>query len=56
MNITKESLEEEIAYYQKVIWMYEHQDDYVNPNVSLMQAKVLLEKLNKEYETNYKIY
>lgn len=56
MNITKESLEEMIDYYQKVIWKYEHEDDYVNPNIPLQYAKRQLERLIKEYTTNYQLY
>ena len=55
MNITKESLEQEIAQMQKVIWMYNTNPEYINPNCSLQQAKDLLEKLNKEYYTNIRI-
>lgn len=45
-----------IEYYQRVIWRYEHEDDYVNPRVTLEYAKRMLEKLTKEYETNYQLY
>lgn len=56
MNITKESLEEEIEYYQRKIGKYETNPEYVDPACSLMQAKEILEKLIKEYNTSYKLW
>ena len=56
MNITKESLEQEMEYYQRKIGKYETNPEYVDPACSLMQAKEILEKLIKEYNRTYKIY
>lgn len=56
MNITKESLEEEIEYYRRKIGKYKTNPEYVDPVCSLMQAKEILEKLIKEYNRTYKIY
>ena len=55
MNITKESLEEEIDYYKRKIWKYETDPEYVDPACSLMRAKEILEKLIKEYRISYRI-
>lgn len=55
MNITKESLEQEIAYYQMVINKYQNNPEYTNPNCSEKQARVILARLQKEYYTNYRI-
>lgn len=56
MNITKESLEAEIEYYERKIGKYETNPEYVDPNCSLMKAKEILKKLKKEYNINYKVY
>lgn len=56
MNLTKESLLQEMEIYQKKIWKYHVDPEYVDPNCSEQRAKEILEKLNKEYERNYKIY
>lgn len=56
MNITKESLEEEIEYYRRKIGKYKTNPEYVDPNCSLKRAKEILEKLIKEYTTNYQLY
>lgn len=55
MNITKESLEQEIAYYQTVINKYQNNPEYTNPNCSEEQARVILARLQKEYYTDYRI-
>lgn len=55
MNITKESLEQEIAYYQTVINKYQNNPEYTNPNCSEKQARVILARLQKEYYTDYRI-
>lgn len=55
MNITKESLEQEIAIYQKMLEKYQNNPEYVNPNCSEMQARVILARLKKEYYTDYRI-
>lgn len=56
MNITKESLEAEIEYYERKIGKYNTNPEYVDPNCSLMKAREILARLKKEYITNYKTY
>lgn len=48
MNITKESLEQEIDYYKRMIQQYQNNPEYVNPNCSLQEAYSILDKLIKE--------
>lgn len=55
MNITKESLEQEIDSYQQIMQKYQYDQEYVNPNCSEQQARVLYERLNKEYYFSYGI-
>ena len=55
MNITKESLEQEIAIYQKMLEKYQNNPEYTNPNCSEKQARVILARLQKEYYTDYRI-
>lgn len=55
MNITKESLEQEMEIYQRMIEKYQMDPEYVNPNCSEKQARVILARLQKEYYTGYKI-
>ena len=57
MNITKESLEQEIDYYKRMIQQYQNNPEYVNPNCSLQQAYSILDKLIKEsyiYGNNFR--
>lgn len=54
MNITKESLEQEIDNYQRMIDKYKTNPEYVNPNCSLQQCIVILQRLKKEYYLTYK--
>ncbi len=49
-------LEKQIEQYQKIIWMYNTNQEYVNPNCSKEEAERILERLNKEYYTNINIY
>lgn len=55
MNITKESLEQEMKIYQRMIEKYQMDPEYVNPNCSEKQARVILARLQKEYYTSYRI-
>ena len=55
MNITKESLEQEMEIYQRMIEKYQMDPEYVNPNCSEKQARVILARLQKEYYTSYRI-
>lgn len=55
MNITKESLEQEIEIYQNIVEKYQNNPEYVNPNCSEMQAQTILIRLKKEYYTDYRI-
>lgn len=55
MNITKESLEQEMEIYQRMIKKYQMDPEYVNPNCSEKQARVILARLQKEYYTSYRI-
>ena len=55
MNITKESLEQEMEIYQRMIEKYQMDPEYVNPNCSEKQARVILARLQKEYYTDYRI-
>lgn len=54
MNITKESLEQEMMIYQQKIAKYINNPEYVDPNCSLEQAKEILKRLEREYHFNYK--
>ena len=55
MNITKESLEQEMEIYKRMIEKYQMDPEYVNPNCSEKQARVILARLQKEYYTSYRI-
>ena len=55
MNIMKESLEMEIAQYQRIIDSYLINPEYVNPNCSIDRAKLMIEMLTREYFINPKI-
>lgn len=55
MNLLNK-LEKQIEQYQKIIWMYNTNQEYVNPNCSKEEAERILERLNKEYYTNINIY
>lgn len=55
MNITKESLEQEIANYLRMIQNYKNNPEYVNPNCSEQQARITYERLNREYYFSYGI-
>ena len=55
LNITKESLEQEMEIYQRMIEKYQMDPEYVNPNCSEKQARVILARLQKEYYTSYRI-
>ena len=55
MNITKESLEQEMEIYKRMIEKYQMDPEYVNPNCSEKQARVILALLQKEYYTGYRI-
>lgn len=54
MNITKESLEQEIMIYQQKLAKYERDPEYVDPNCSIKQIKEILKRLEREYHFNYK--
>ena len=55
MNITKESLEQEMEIYKRMIEKYQMDPEYVNPNCSEKQARVILARLQKEYYISYRI-
>lgn len=53
MNITMESLQQEIARYQDIITKYRTNPEYVNPNCSLDTAIEQLDRLQIElYKEN----
>lgn len=56
MSLLLDKLQKQIEYYQKIIWMYNTNQEYVNPNCSKEEAERTLERLNKEYYTNINIY
>lgn len=41
--------------YQRMIEKYQMDPEYVNPNCSEKQARVILARLQKEYYTSYRI-
>lgn len=55
MNITKESLEQEMIYYQMIVDKYKNDPEYTNPRCSEKQAQAILQRLKKEYYTDYRI-
>ena len=54
MNITKDSLEQEMDLYKQKIQKYLNNPEYCDPNCSLQQAQVILDRLSREYHFNYK--
>lgn len=54
-NITTQSLEKEIAQFQKILQKYKINSDYVNPNIPKQLAESILYRLSKEYYLGYRI-
>ena len=54
-NITTQSLEKEIAQFQKILQKYRIDPDYVNPNIPKQLAESILYRLSKEYYLGYRI-
>lgn len=54
-NITTQSLEKEIAQFQKILQKYKINPDYVNPNIPKQLAESILYRLSKEYYLGYRI-
>lgn len=52
MNITLESLQQEIAKYQEIIGKYRTNPEYVNPNCPLDTAIEIVNRLTREYYLN----
>lgn len=54
-NIKTESLQDEISKFREIVAKYNYNREYVNPNVSLEQAKSILQRLTKEFYLGYRI-
>lgn len=52
MNITLESLQQEIAKYQEIICKYRTNPEYVNPSCPLDTAIEIVDRLTREYYLN----
>ena len=55
MNKTKQQLKQEIEYYERKIGRYLINQEYVDPNCSLQEARRRLEKLRKKLHINFNI-
>lgn len=54
MNITMESLQAEIAQFQRIIDKYMGDPEYVNPKYSLAKAMLMIDMLERELHFNTK--
>lgn len=55
MSKNKEQLLQEIESYERKIWKYNIDPEYVDPACSLQEAYRRLEKLKKKLLTNYNL-
>lgn len=53
MNITLESLQQEIAKYQEIIGKYRTNPEYVNPNCPLDTAIEIVDRLTRRILSKY---
>lgn len=54
MNITRDSLEQEMDLYKQKIQRYLNDPEYCDPNCTLSQAQIILRRLEKEYYFSYR--